>query len=234
MERWHVIYQNPATASPRGRALDVSLAKQAKLLFAGLRREIKDSRVISAMERVPRELFVPPEFLSSAYRDEALSIGHGQTISQPTIVAMMTSALGLSGDEKVLEVGTGSGYQAAILSFLAREVVTVERQADLIEPARARLRQLGRTNVRVYHAGEAIGWPEEAPYDAAIVTAAAPSVPGSLVRQLRDHGRIVIPLGGRLDQQLVKATVTPSGLTYEYKGGCRFVPLIGPEAFEEK
>src|SRR3989338_914559 len=139
--------------------------------------EIKDERVLAAMARVPRERFLPPEDRSSAYEDRPLPIGTGQTISQPFIVALMTEALGLTGTEKVLEIGTGSGYQAAILGWLAGKVVTVERLPDLAEKAAEKLRELGLINVDVHIARESLGWPEEAPYDAIIVTAAAPRVP---------------------------------------------------------
>jgi protein-L-isoaspartate(D-aspartate) O-methyltransferase len=204
--------------------IDFDVARQA--LVRSLRQEIRDERVLAAMARVPRERFLPPELQRFAYEDRALPIGSEQTISQPLIVAMMTQALRLQGDEKVLEVGAGSGYQAAVLSLLAREVLTVERVPELAEVAATRLRELGYANVRVLLAGEALGWPQEAPYDAIIVTAGAPVVPRSLVDQLAMNGRLVVPVGGRRVQQLVRGTKTDIGLTIERLGECRFVPLI--------
>ncbi|MCH8851010.1 MAG: protein-L-isoaspartate O-methyltransferase, partial [Chloroflexi bacterium] len=148
-------------------------------MVRALRSEVSDERVLSAFGRVPRERFVPEEMLRHAYEDRALAIGYGQTISQPLMVAIMTQALSLRGDEKVLEVGTGSGYQAALLSLLAREVVSVERVEGLVQGAERRLHELGYENVRVFVAGEALGWPALAPYDAVIVTAGAPEIPSS-------------------------------------------------------
>jgi protein-L-isoaspartate(D-aspartate) O-methyltransferase len=194
-----------------------------------LRAEIHDERVLAAFAQVPREHFVAQELQPYAYEDRALPISRGQTISQPLIVAMMTQALQLTGDEKVLEIGTGSGYQAAILSLLAREVVTLERIPELTESARQRLQALGYRNVRVEQAGEALGWPQGAPYDAIIVTAGAPAVPQSLVDQLAEGGRMVAPVGSRRLQQLVRATKAAYGVTLEQLGECRFVPLIAPK-----
>jgi protein-L-isoaspartate(D-aspartate) O-methyltransferase len=196
-------------------------------LVRSLRREISDERVLAAFAAVPRERFVPVELQRYAYDDRPLPIGQGQTISQPLMVAIMTQALALQGDEKVLEVGTGSGYQAALLSQLAREVITVERFPELASSAARRLEALGCRNVRVYPAGEALGWQQEAPYDAIIVTAGAPEVPQSLIDQLAINGRMVIPVGGRRIQQLVRVTKTDAGVTLERLGECRFVPLIG-------
>ena len=202
-------------------------------LLASLRTSITDERVLRAMERVPRERFVPPEHRDMAYEDIPLPIGAGQTISQPFIVALMTEALGLTGTEKVLEIGTGSGYQAAILGCLAGKVVTVERFPDLAEGAAEKLRELGLLNVDVHVARESLGWPEEAPYDAIIVTAAAPRVPQSLLDQLTDGGRLVIPVGTRWDQELLVVTKRADCITRTSLGGCRFVPLIGSEAWPE-
>jgi protein-L-isoaspartate(D-aspartate) O-methyltransferase len=192
-----------------------------------LRREIRDERVLEAFASVPRERFVPVELQRFAYDDRPLPIGEGQTISQPLMVAIMTQALRLKGDEKVLEVGTGSGYQAALLSKLAREVVTVERVPELTASASRRLQELGYANVLVYQAGEELGRPEDAPYDAIIVTAGAPEIPQSLIDQLAMGGRMVVPAGSRRDQQLVRVTKTEAGVTLERLGECRFVPLIG-------
>ncbi len=200
-------------------------------LFRYLRQEIGDDRVVSAMERVPREYFVPPTSQHLAYEDMPLAIGEDQTISQPFIVAMMTSALELKGEEQVLEIGTGSGYQAAILCKLARWVVTVERFSNLAESARRILKKLGYNNAEVHIAGDTIGWKEAAPYDAIIVTAGAPQVPQELIGQLVAGGRLVIPVGSRFEEQLIKAKKEKTGITTESLGACRFVPLRGKGAW---
>ncbi len=203
-------------------------------LIAHLRTEIKDERVLAAMARVPRELFVPPEERNLAYEDRPLPIGLDQTISQPLIVAIMTEALELTGREKVLEIGTGSGYQAAILAELARLVITVERLPALAEAAKRVLDSLGYTNIKVYQAQETLGWPEEAPYDAIIATAAAPKVPPDLLAQLAIGGRMVIPVGSRYMQELYKITRRRKKNSIQNLGGCRFVSLIGKGAWEEE
>jgi protein-L-isoaspartate(D-aspartate) O-methyltransferase len=185
------------------------------------------------MSRVPRELFVSPDYHYSAYEDMPLSIGFGQTISQPFIVALMTQALELKGGEKVLELGTGSGYQTAILAGLAKWVVSIERVPQLAESARQVLDKLGYTNVEIHEAGEALGWPDGAPYDAVIVTAGAPRVPDALLEQLALGGRLVIPVGSRWEQDLLRVTRRKKGNVVENLGGCRFVPLIGKGAWEE-
>lgn len=206
--------------------IDYQAAREA--LVRSLRAEIRDERVLEAFGRVPRERFVPPELQQHAYEDRPLPIGHEQTISQPLMVAIMTQALELRGDEKVLEVGTGSGYQAALLSLLASEVVSVERIPELAQAASRRLQEQGYNSVRVLTAGERLGWPEEAPYDAITVTAGAPTVPSSLVDQLAMGGRLVVPVGGRRLQELVKASRSERGVTMRRLGECRFVPLIAP------
>lgn len=203
-------------------------------LLDELRRTIKDKRVLEAIAKVPRECFVPPAYREMAYEDIPLAIGEGQTISQPFIVALMTQALHLTGSECVLEIGTGSGYQAAILSHLARRVVTVERFIDLRASAEKRLRELGIANVEVHVAGEKLGWPQDAPYDAIIVTAAAPYVPQSLLDQLRDGGTLVIPVGPRDHQDLLVVTKHGEHIRRRSLGGCRFVPLVGSEAWDDK
>jgi protein-L-isoaspartate(D-aspartate) O-methyltransferase len=195
-------------------------------LVESLRRDIRDERVLSAFARVPRERFVPLELVDQAYEDRALPIGEGQTISQPTMVAIMLEALELAGDERVLEVGTGSGYQAALLSLLAREVITVERIPELAATAANRLQMLGYDNVRVVVAGQELGWPEGAPYDGIVVAAGAPEPPPSLVEQLAPGGRLVVPAGAMRAQQLVRVTKREFGVTLERLGACRFVPLI--------
>jgi protein-L-isoaspartate(D-aspartate) O-methyltransferase len=202
-------------------------------LVRALRYEVRDERVLAAMARVPREHFVPHDLRRYAYEDRPLPIGHGQTISQPLMVAMMTEALHLQGDERVLEVGTGSGYQAALLAELAAGVVTVERVPDLAEQACHRLQELGYANIEVHAAGSLLGWPKGAPYDAILVTAGAPRVPRSLLQQLTLGGRLVIPVGQRRVQQLLHVAKTPRGTTVQKLGECRFVPLIGRGAWSE-
>jgi protein-L-isoaspartate(D-aspartate) O-methyltransferase len=183
------------------------------------------------MRRVPREAFVPPEQYDTAYDDRPLSIGFGQTISQPFIVALMVQALKLDGHEQVLELGTGSGYEAAILAELARKVVTVECVPELAESARQVLDRLGYSNIEVHIAGKTLGWPATAPYDAIIVSAGAPGVPQVLVDQLAWDGRLVIPVGSRWQQDLLKVTKMRKGNRIENLGGCYFVPLIGEGAW---
>ena len=188
------------------------------------------------MEEVPREHFVPSESRSQAYKDIPLTIGQGQTISQPYIVALMTASLDLRGNEKVLEVGTGSGYQAAILSRLAPRgmVYTVERVEALASSAEERLRSLGYDNITVTIGGAKLGLPEEAPFDAIIVTAASPSLPPSLLAQMALGGRLIIPIGTLNDQELVKVIRTDEGHVVKMLGPCRFVPLIGKDAWSEE
>ncbi len=190
-------------------------------------RGIRDQRVLRAMEAVPRHLFVRPEDQEWAYADGPLPIGYGQTISQPYIVARMTELLGLKGDEKVLEIGTGSGYQAAILAHLAREVHTVERIPELVEMARQRLTKLGLTNVHVHHGDGTLGWSEAAPYDAILVTAAAPKVPEPLLEQLAEGGRLVAPVGSRGLQYLERWIREGQTFHRERFEPVAFVPLIG-------
>ncbi|MFC1958518.1 protein-L-isoaspartate(D-aspartate) O-methyltransferase [Chloroflexota bacterium] len=208
-------------------------AARARLVEC-LRTEIKDEWVVAAMARVPRECFVPPEERHLAYEDRPLSIGLDQTISQPLIVALMTEALELSGSEKVLEIGTGSGYQTAILAELVRLVITVERLPALAKAAKKTLDSLGYTNIKVYRAQEALGWPDEAPYDAIIATAGAPRVPPDLIAQLAIGGRLVIPVGSRYVQELYKITRRRKKNAIQDLGGCRFVSLIGKGAWEEE
>jgi len=203
-------------------------------LIEHLSTEIKDERVLTAMARVPRELFVPPENRHLAYEDSPLPIGFNQTISQPFIIALMTEALELTGSEKVLEVGTGSGYQAAILAELAWLVITTERVPALAESAKKVLDSLGYTNVEVHLAEETFGWQQGAPYDAIIVTAGAPRVPADLLAQLAIGGRLVIPVGSRYVQELYKIVKRRNKNVVHSLGGCRFVALIGKDAWEEE
>jgi len=211
--------------------VDLSLARDN--LIARLSLEISDKRVLEAMRRVPREAFVPQDQYYAAYEDRPLSIGFGQTISQPYIVALMVQALGLEGGDKVLELGAGSGYEAAILAELAREVVTVERISELVEGAKHVLEKLGYSNVKVHLASRELGWSDEAPYGAIIVSAGAPTIPQILLNQLSFGGRLVIPVGSRWQQDLLKVTKRRKGNRVENLGGCYFVPLIGEGAWEE-
>jgi protein-L-isoaspartate(D-aspartate) O-methyltransferase len=197
-------------------------------------RDVRDPRVLDAMRRVPRHLFVPSASLYAAYEDHPVAIGHGQTISQPYIVAFMTELLELRGPERVLEIGTGSGYQAAILCELAAAVYSVERIPQLAERARAALAQRGYSNVSVRLGDGSMGWPEEAPFDRILVAAASPEVPSALREQLADNGLIVVPVGDlRGAQDLVIARRTGSTISLRTSIGCRFVPLLGRGAFPE-
>lgn len=203
-------------------------------LVDNLSTEIKDKRVLAAIRSIPREHFVPPESRHLAYEDRPLPIGYEQTISQPYIIALMTEALELKGGEKVLEVGAGSGYQAAVLSRLARLVITTERVPALAERARKNLEGLGCNNVEVHPAEGTLGWRRKAPYDAIMVTAAAPRVPPELLAQLAIGGRMVVPVGSRHVQELCKVTRSSKKTTIRNLGGCRFVALIGRGAWEEE
>lgn len=204
---------------------DLEWARENLLKYLG--HEITDKRVVEAMKHVPREAFVSPEQYHAAYDDRPLGIGFGQTISQPFIVALMVQALELRGDEKVLELGTGSGYEAAILAELAEKVVTVECIPELAESARQILDNLGYSNIEVHVAGRTLGWSEEAPYDAIIVSAGAPSVPKVLLEQLAWNGRLIIPVGSRWQQELLRVTKLRKRNHVANLGGCYFVPLIG-------
>ena len=202
-------------------------------LISKLSAEISDGRTLDAIAAVPRERFVPSASRAAAYEDVALGIGFGQSISQPTIVAIMIEELELRRFDRVLEIGAGSGYQAAILGQLAREVIAVERIPELTASARATLRELGYGNIRVEQAGDALGWPDDAPYDAIIVAASAPRLPRILLDQLAPGGRLIVPVGSRREQNLVKATKSPHGVVTRSLAACRFVPLIGQDAWRE-
>jgi protein-L-isoaspartate(D-aspartate) O-methyltransferase len=209
----------------------MTLEMDRKRLLEKLRYEIDDERVLEAMAKVRRELFVPLTERAYAYDDRPLPIGEGQTISQPFIVALMTQAMELTGTEKVLELGTGCGYQAAILAELARHVVSVERIASLARWAKRTLKEMGYTNVEVHKAKRTLGWPAKAPYDAIMVTAAAPKIPQELLKQLVIGGRLVIPVGSRWEQNLLKVINKEKGPDVTSLTLCRFVPLIGDEAW---
>lgn len=198
-----------------------------------IRRGIHDPRVLDAMRTVPRHRFVLPEQLPYAYSDGPLPIGYGQTISQPYIVAFMTQLLQIRSNESVLEIGTGSGYQAAILSRLAEKVYTIERHASLAQRAQTILEELGYDNVHIYVGDGTLGLPTYAPYDAIMVTAAAPRVPSSLLEQLTPSGRLVIPIGGRGAQYLDLWTRTDEGFDSTRVLQVAFVPLIGEDGWQE-
>jgi len=202
-------------------------------LVENLANEIRDKRVLAAMARVPRELFVPPEYRHQAYEDRPLPIALDQTISQPYIVALMTQGLELDGSERVLEVGTGSGYQSAILAELCRKVVTTERLPALYRNATEVLLKLGYHNIELHIAEETLGWKDGAPYDAIMTTAAAPSVPEELLQQLAIDGRMVLPVGSRHLQELVKITRRRDRNLFQNLGACRFVSLIGKSAWPD-
>jgi protein-L-isoaspartate(D-aspartate) O-methyltransferase len=189
-------------------------------------RDVEDERVLQAMERVPRELFLPEAERASAYEDRALPIGHGQTISQPYMVARICEALGLRGGERVLDVGTGSGYQAAVLAELAAEVVTIERVPELAEEARAALAAAGYDAVDVRVGDGTRGAPDRAPFAAIAVAAATRELPPELYRQLEPRGRLVVPIGGPSSQRLEVVVRTPEGPAVLHSVRCRFVPLI--------
>ena len=192
-----------------------------------IRRGIRDERVLQAMREIPRHLFVPAQYRAMAYDDTPLPIGYDQTISQPLMVGMMAEALRLQGGERVLEIGTGSGYQAAILARLALVVFTIERIPELAAQARTTLAMLGITHVHVFVGDGTAGLPEHTPYDAIVVAAGAPQVPKALLAQLKTNGRLLIPTGDRMEQTLLRVTRTDEGLRTEALGGCRIVPLIG-------
>ncbi|MGI9626291.1 MAG: protein-L-isoaspartate(D-aspartate) O-methyltransferase [Longimicrobiales bacterium] len=212
-----------AFAEQRRRMVEHDLAK----------RGILDSQVLEAMLAVPRERFVPPQLAEFAYDDSPLPIAEGQTISQPFIVALMTEALELEGGERVLEIGTGSGYAAAVLSRIVAQVYSVERHGPLAREARTRLQDVGYDNVRVLHADGTEGWAEHGPYDAIIVAAGGPEVPQPLLDQLAPHGRLVIPVGETTrEQTLLRVRNDPvHGFVQEDLGTVRFVPLIGAKGW---
>ncbi len=196
-------------------------------------RGVSDPRVLAAMEKVPRHRFIPSHLWDQAYNDYPLPIGEDQTISQPYIVALMTEMLELKEADRVLEIGTGSGYQAAILAELAAQVYTIDRVVSLLARAEEILKALGYANIKTRVGDGTLGWPEEAPFEAIIVTAGAPQVPRPLTEQLALGGRLVIPVGDTWSQTLTCVRKTTEGLKLEYHGGCRFVRLIGQYGWEE-
>jgi protein-L-isoaspartate(D-aspartate) O-methyltransferase len=211
------------------------LETQRKNLIAELRRSgVEDERVLAAMSSVPREHFVDTKLQRFAYSDCALPIRMGQTISQPLMVAVMTQALALSGTERVLEIGTGSGYQTAILAHLASHVYSIERYQPLSALAALHLEQIAIDNVSLSIADGSLGWSEEAPYDCILVTAAAPTIPSRLLEQLSLHGKLVIPVGGQKCQNLQVAQHVAQGIHVQSLGRCVFVPLVGEEGWHER
>ncbi len=196
-------------------------------------RGIKDERLLRVMRKVPRHLFVDEYVQDKAYDDMALPIGDGQTISQPYMVAVMTELLELTGDEKVLEIGTGSGYQTAILAELSKEVFTIERFANLSDRAKEKLTALDYDNIRFMVGDGTKGWPEEAPFHRILVTAGAPDIPETLAAQLTEGGIIVIPVGDFLSQRLVKGRKHKEKLSEEYHTPCVFVPLVGEYGWKD-
>ncbi len=213
---------------------DLFLSAREEMVKYQLRgRDIRSARVLETMRIVPRHNFVPPEYRNLAYTDGPLPIGNGQTISQPYIVALMTQLLELQGEEKILEIGTGSGYQAAILAHLARQVHTVERFADLARLAGRVLKDLDLTNVQVHVGDGSLGLPDQAPFQGILVTAAAPAVPQSLLDQLADGGRLVIPVGPHSNQYLECWRRQGNKYLYDAIIPVAFVPLIGQHGWQE-
>jgi protein-L-isoaspartate(D-aspartate) O-methyltransferase len=215
---------------------DVALLREDMVERQIAARGVRDRRVLAAMREIPRDRFVEPALAPRAYEDGPLAIGIGQTISQPYIVALMSEALGLVGTERVLEVGTGSGYGAAVLGRLAREVYTIERHPMLADRAASRLAGLGFCNVHVIVGDGTLGLPEQAPFEAVVVTASGPRVPPALLEQLAIGGRIVIPVGEHPDHQRLMRIDRQSRVQYAAAdlGGVAFVPLVGAEGWEQK
>ncbi len=217
-----------------GRVMTTPQSRRQRMVSDQLRkRDIVDPAVLAAFANVPREVFVPSELVDRAYEDGPLPIGQGQTISQPYVVAMTVQALRLRGHERVLEIGTGSGYAAAVLAQLAREVVTVERLESLAQTAIARMRRLGIDNVEVHVGDGTLGWPAKAPYEAIAVAAGAPpKPPQALLDQLAIGGRLVLPMGDAENQRLVRITRRgPDDYVHEDLGEVRFVPLLGEQGW---
>jgi protein-L-isoaspartate(D-aspartate) O-methyltransferase len=196
-------------------------------------RGIRDPGVLEAMGKIHRERFIDASLRAQAYSDRPLPIGHSQTISQPYIVALMTEGLQLTGVEKTLELGTGSGYQAAILAELSARVFTIERIKPLQDRAQKILKVLGYTNISFKVFNGTLGWEEHAPYDAIIVTAGAPAIPESLLKQLAEKGRLLIPVGDKYSQELIRLIKKDGNLIRRSLGGCRFVSLIGEQGWQE-
>ena len=213
--------------------LDYHLTRERMVKTQLIPRGINDRRVLEAMGKIPRDRFIEEVLKGEAYNDHPLPIGHKQTISQPYIVALMTEALGLTGKEKTLEIGTGSGYQTAILAELSEKVYTVERIKSLLVKSRNILAELGYNNILFKAFDGTLGWKEYEPYDAIIVTAGAPNVPQPLLDQLAEGGRLIIPVGNRFSQELIKMTKKRGRYIQKNLGGCRFVDLIGVHGWKD-
>jgi len=214
-------------------AHDFKLARERMVKNQLMARGIKDERVLQAMGKIPRHLFIQEALAGEAYNDHPVPIGEKQTISQPYIVALMTEALELKGSENTLEIGTGSGYQTAILAELSSRVYTIERIKSLLVKARKLLAKLGYNNILFKAFDGTLGWKEYAPFDAIMVTAGSPNVPEPLKEQLADNGRMIIPVGDRYTQELIKITRKGENFEQEDLGGCRFVNLIGVHGWKE-
>ena len=206
---------------------DYHIARDRMVKNQLIRRGINDKRVLEVIGKVPRDHFVEDALVGEAYNDHPLPIGHKQTISQPYIVALMTEALKLQGDEKTLEIGTGSGYQTAILAELSRKVYTIERIRGLMVRARNILAQLGYNNILFKAFDGTLGWKEYQPFDAIVVTAGAPKIPQPFLDQLAEDGRLIIPVGNKSSQDLIKVTKKKGNFIQKNLGGCRFVNLVG-------
>ncbi len=223
----------PVNEEAKGRERDrYEVARRRMVSEQLIPNGVRDARVLEAMGNVPRHLFVSPGMEPQAYLDRPLPIGDGQTISQPLMVALMTEALRLKGCERILEIGTGSGYQAAVLAELAKEVYSIERLADLSQNARRALYQAGYRNVTLNVGDGTLGWPEHAPYDGIVVTAGAPAIPEQLKEQLADGGRLIIPVGGAEVQQLIIIQRDGGNFQTTIGAGCRFVRLIGQRGWK--
>ncbi len=212
---------------------DYRLAREKMVKSQLISRGINDTGVLQAMGKIHRHLFVEEALVGEAYNDHPLPVGYKQTISQPFIVALMTEALELTGTEKTLEIGTGSGYQTAILAELSKSVYTIERIEPLLEKSKKLLKDLGYVNVYFKAFDGTLGWDEFAPFNAIIVTAGAPKIPRPLLDQMADGGRLVIPIGNKYSQDLIKVTRTEDHFKEENLGGCRFVDLIGIHGWKE-
>ncbi len=222
-------------AFPQGNGTASRFAEERRLMVETQirKRGVTDEHVLQAMVTVPRHEFVQAFCINEAYADEPLPIGHGQTISQPYIVAAMVALLGLAGSENVLEIGTGCGYQAAVVSLLAREVHSVEILPDLAQSAAERLLRLGYANVHVRSGDGTLGWPESSPFDAILIAAAAPSVPEPLLQQLAEGGRLIAPVGEEDKQELQLITKREGKFLVKQGGPCRFVPLTGQHGWRK-
>src|SRR6266849_989352 len=222
-------------AFPQGNGSASRFADERRLMVETQirKRGVTDERVLQAMLMVPRHEFVQAFCINEAYADEPLPIGHGQTISQPYIVAAMVALLGLAGSENVLEIGTGCGYQAAVVSLLAREVHSVEILPDLAQSAAEGLQRLGYANVHVRSGDGTLGWPESSPFDAILIAAAAPSVPEPLLQQLAEGGRLIAPVGEEDKQELQLITKREGKFLVKQGGPCRFVPLMGQHGWRK-